>query len=469
MKRAFYYTAVIFWCLGILFWSVIASSQSFFQGNALIEKVTTTATAAGTTTLTKDSQTNQVFTGATTQTVVLPDATTLPTGRRFYISNQSTGAVTVNTNGGSGLVVVYPSTSRSVRLYANGSAAGTWNIEYDHFPFTPNAGAVMFSTASIISVGPQGTAGQYLRSNGSSPPTWSAVSISGEITGVLPLANGGTNLANVANAGGVAFSTASEISLGPVGTSGYVLTSGGSSAPAWISRVPLANGGTNNNITATNGGVIYSTASVISVTGAGSSGQFLKSTGAGAPNFAAITLSGDVSGVLPEANGGTNQSTYATGDTLYASASNTLSKRTIGATKTALTVSGGVPVWDTTITSDNGGTNMRMEWARITADAACSIASDISMSSNWISTCTRNTTASYTLGMSWAEVPTCNVSVARSLDNTRYSVSAWITAISKTSITIQWAANDDQQATIAAAIAVVDDSGGFHLQCIGPR
>lgn len=45
--------------------------------------------------------------------------------------------------------------------------------------------------------------------------------------------------------------------------------------------------------------------------------------------------------------GGTNQTTYATGDTLYASAANTLSKRTIGATGTVLTVSGGVPTWGT--------------------------------------------------------------------------------------------------------------------------
>lgn len=46
-------------------------------------------------------------------------------------------------------------------------------------------------------------------------------------------------------------------------------------------------------------------------------------------------------------NGGTAQSTYATGDILYASASNTLTKRTIGTTGQVLTVSGGVPTWAT--------------------------------------------------------------------------------------------------------------------------
>ena len=44
-------------------------------------------------------------------------------------------------------------------------------------------------------------------------------------------------------------------------------------------------------------------------------------------------------------NGGTAQSTYTTGDLLYASGTNTLAKRAIGSTGHVLTVSGGVPTW----------------------------------------------------------------------------------------------------------------------------
>ncbi len=61
-----------------------------------------------------------------------------------------------------------------------------------------------------------------------------------------------------------------------------------------------------------------------------------------------VTSSGNATtyaGVVPEAKGGTAQSTYATGDTLYASASNVLSKRTIGSSGDVLTVAGGVPTW----------------------------------------------------------------------------------------------------------------------------
>ncbi len=43
--------------------------------------------------------------------------------------------------------------------------------------------------------------------------------------------------------------------------------------------------------------------------------------------------------------GGTGQTSYTTGDTLYASATNVLSKLGIGSTGNILTVSGGVPVW----------------------------------------------------------------------------------------------------------------------------
>jgi len=62
------------------------------------------------------------------------------------------------------------------------------------------------------------------------------------------------------------------------------------------------------------------------------------------PNTAttgAITLAG----TLGATSGGTSQSTYTTGDILYASASNTLSKLPIGTSGQVLTISGGVPAW----------------------------------------------------------------------------------------------------------------------------
>jgi len=48
---------------------------------------------------------------------------------------------------------------------------------------------------------------------------------------------------------------------------------------------------------------------------------------------------------IGETYGGTGQTTYATGDILYASATNTLSKLTAGTNGYVLTLSGGVPTW----------------------------------------------------------------------------------------------------------------------------
>jgi hypothetical protein len=64
-----------------------------------------------------------------------------------------------------------------------------------------------------------------------------------------------------------------------------------------------------------------------------------------------IALGSEVTGTLGPTYGGTNQSTWATGDMLYASAANTLNKRTIGSTGDVLTVSGGVPTWAPPATS----------------------------------------------------------------------------------------------------------------------
>jgi hypothetical protein len=52
---------------------------------------------------------------------------------------------------------------------------------------------------------------------------------------------------------------------------------------------------------------------------------------------------------ITAAKGGTGQTTYAVGDTLYASATTTISKLTIGAANTVLTSSGTAPQWSTSL------------------------------------------------------------------------------------------------------------------------
>lgn len=159
-------TAILFLFIFLAAFIQDADAQSYFKGPALIQTPTATATAAGTTTLTKDSQTVQIFTGSSTQTVKLPDATTLPLGRSFYITNRSSGAVTVNYNDSS-LAASLPANSQKNFIVRNiGSTNGTWDIS------TTNAG---------------------------------------DITGILPVANGGTGTGTQFTLGSIVFAGASGV------------------------------------------------------------------------------------------------------------------------------------------------------------------------------------------------------------------------------------------------------------------
>lgn len=64
-------------------------------------------------------------------------------------------------------------------------------------------------------------------------------------------------------------------------------------------------------------------------------------TGGGTSGSVTVSLDSPVAATL----GGTAQTSYATGDLLYASGTNTLAKRSIGSSGQILTVSGGVPTW----------------------------------------------------------------------------------------------------------------------------
>lgn len=120
------------------------------------------------------------------------------------------------------------------------------------------------------------------------------------------------------------------------GTSGYILYN---------------NAGTLGNLATTgSGNVVLATSPtlVTPVLGTPTSGTLTNCTGYTTANLSGtISLTSQVSGTLAIANGGTNITTYTTGDTLYASATNVLSKLGIGTSGQVLTVSGGVPTWAT--------------------------------------------------------------------------------------------------------------------------
>lgn len=93
-----------------------------------IDGYSTTVTAAGTTTLTFDSNKMQFFTGTNTQTVVMPDVTTLILGQSFFIVNNSSNAVTIESSGSNVIAEVGAGANAIITCIAlTGATDASWN------------------------------------------------------------------------------------------------------------------------------------------------------------------------------------------------------------------------------------------------------------------------------------------------------------------------------------------------------
>lgn len=167
-------------------------------------------------------------------------------------------------------------------------------------------------------LGSLGTTTTLLHGNAAGAPTFGAVSLTADVSGTLPVANGGTALTSGTSGGVLAYTAAGTLaSSAALAANQLVLGGGAGAVPATIGSL-------------------------------GTTTTLLHGNAAGAPTFGAVSLTADVSGVLPEANGGTNQSTYTQGDILYASAANTLSKLAKNTTATRYlsnTGSSNNPAW----------------------------------------------------------------------------------------------------------------------------
>jgi len=94
-------------------------------------------------------------------------------------------------------------------------------------------GVAYGSTTSAMATTAAGTSTQVLHGNASGAPTFGAVSLTADVSGTLPIANGGTNSTATATAGGAGYGTGTAHAYTAAGTAGQVLTSAGASAPVW--------------------------------------------------------------------------------------------------------------------------------------------------------------------------------------------------------------------------------------------
>jgi hypothetical protein len=165
--------------------------------NANLLGWTTTATAAGTTTLTNTSSFQQEFTGATTQTVVLPVTSTLALGWSFEIINNSTGNLTINSSGGNLVGTITSGTTASLVCVLNsGTTAASWDFDIDGF-------ASQTGTGSVV--------------RAASPTITGTLTASGDITTpVITVSNGIVCNANTIAANYTIPATSNAMSAGPI-------------------------------------------------------------------------------------------------------------------------------------------------------------------------------------------------------------------------------------------------------------
>lgn len=146
---------------------------------------------------------------------------------------------------------------------------------------TPTTGGVGYGTGTAHAYTAAGSTTQVLHGSASAP-TFSAVSLTADVTGTLPFANGGTGLASGTSGGILAFTGTSTITSSALLTSHALILGGGAGV------VPYALGSL------------------------GTSSTVLHGAAAGDPTFSAVSLTADVSGTLPIANGGTNSTATPT-------------------------------------------------------------------------------------------------------------------------------------------------------------
>jgi hypothetical protein len=321
-------------------------SVSLSSTNRVLVRGQTNAEENGAYTVTTvgSGSTNWVLTRATDSNMVNPsDPNGLGTGDYFFVQEGLTGT------GDSFVLTTEPN---------------TMIIGYTALTYTQFSGAITYVGGTNIDV-----TGQTISLTGTVAPTNGGTGTSTVTTGDL-LYGSGTNAWSKLGLG----SAYQSLAVNGSGTQVEWNAVNLSSAVAVTGTLGATYGGTGQTTYAT-GDILYSSATNTLAKLAGStstSKHFLSQTGTGsasaAPAWVQLSATDITSGTLPATRGGTDNSSYAVGDLLYADTTTSLAKLADVATGNAL-ISGGVsaaPAWGKvalasavsgTLPIANGGTN----------------------------------------------------------------------------------------------------------------
>lgn len=234
------------------------TTGNIFQSNAAAAPSFSTATYPSTTTISQilySSSANVVSGLATANNAVL---ITSNTGVPSLLAESATAGIPL-VSGGTGVPPAFTTavvsgggtgaTTLTGVLAGNGTSAVTATAIAQGDSFYGSATGVLSALAKDTN------STRYLSNTGTSNnPAWAQVALSTGVSGQLPLANGGTNANLTASNGGIFYSTASAGAiLSGTATAGQILRSGASAAPTWSTATYPATAGSSANVLTSDG------------------------------------------------------------------------------------------------------------------------------------------------------------------------------------------------------------------------
>ena len=190
------------------------------------------------------------------------------------------------------------------------------------------------------------------------------VDLTAEVTGTLPVANGGTGATTLTDGGVLLGSGTGAITATAVLTNGQLLIGDGTGDPTvgtltGGTNVTVTNGAGSITIAATDTNTTYTAGDGLDLSGTEFSTD-LKSNGGlviESTELAVDLGASSITGTLDESDGGTGLTGYTAGDILYASGTDTLAKLAKGSADEVLTMNAGAtaPEWAAATTGDITG------------------------------------------------------------------------------------------------------------------